>query len=151
MEVTSSAFEYNGHIPAEYTCDGENITPPLSIRNVPRNAQSLVCIVEDPDVPSSIREDNLWVHWVVFDIEPEDQELQEGETFSSGVESITTYDKPGYGGPCPPDREHRYFFKVWALDAKLDLDEDATRNDILQALEGHIIEYAELVGRYERE
>lgn len=150
MQLTSPDFEHGSIIPEEYTCDGENIHPELEISEVPSRTQSLVLIVEDPDVPTSIREDSLWVHWVVFDIEPDDQVVAPGEGFSTGVEGVTTYGRPGYGGPCPPDREHRYFFKLFALDTKLDLDEEATRQDVMDALDGHVVESVELMGRYEQ-
>jgi len=150
MQITSPDFEHGSLISQEYTCDGENIHPELEITGVPKRAESLVMIVEDPDVPSSIREDNLWVHWMVFDIEPEDQVIAPGKGFATGVEGVTTYGRPGYGGPCPPDGEHRYYFKIIALDTKIDLDEEATREDVMNAMTGHIVEKGELMGRYER-
>ena len=150
MELTSQAFENGARIPSRYTCDGENIHPPLEIKDIPEGVHSLVLVVEDPDVPLHLRQDGLWIHWVVFDIEPKDQHVEEGVGFSTGKEALTTYGKPGFGGPCPPDREHRYFFRLYALDTKLGLDEQVTKFDIENAMQGHVIEKVELMGRYER-
>jgi len=150
MELTSQVFENGGYIPSRYTCDGKNIHPPLAISHVPSQAHSLVLFVEDPDVPLHLRKDGLWIHWVVFNIDPKDQQVEEGVGFSTGKEALTTYGKPGFGGPCPPDREHRYFFRLYALDTKLDLDEHITKFDIEDAMQGHVIEETELMGRYER-
>lgn len=144
--LTSGAFEDGGAIPSTYTCDGENINPPLAIGGVPEGAKSLALIMDDPDAPVG-----LWVHWVVFDIDPASSGVGEGEKPASGTEGTTTYGKPGYGGPCPPDREHRYLFKLYALDTTLDLDVSATKEDVEKAMDGHILEQTELMGRYDRQ
>lgn len=149
MKIESSAFMPDGSIPSNYTCDGVNINPPLSFSDVPENTQSLVLIMEDPDVPVSIRPDGMWDHWVIFNIPHETREVKEGSE-PEGIQGMTTFGKPGYGGPCPPDREHRYFFKLFALDSTLDLLEGATKADVTKAMEDHIISSAELIGKYKR-
>jgi len=149
MKILSSAFVQNGQIPSKYTCDGENISPPLSISNVPLEAVSLVIIMEDPDVPKHLKEDGMWNHWIVFNIPPTTTEVREGEN-PLGVVGRNTRGDNKYGGPCPPDREHRYFFKFYALDRLLDLDDSSTKFTLIKAMEGHIIEYTELIGRYKR-
>lgn len=150
MNLESSAFEYEGKIPPKYTCDGEGISPPLQISGVPENAKSLVLIMDDPDVPKNLRSDGMWDHWLVWNIPPETTEIAEGES-PRGVIGKNTGGKAGYGGPCPPDREHRYFFKLYALDSMINLPpETATKKDLEQAMEGRILGQAELMGRYDR-
>jgi len=149
MKLTSSAFDHEGSIPSKYTCDGENISPPLKIEDVPAETKSLVLIMKDPDVPKNLREDGTWIHWVVFNIPTDVTEIPEGSE-PKGTQGNTTYDKPGYGGPCPPDREHRYFTKIFALDTMLDLPEGSTASEVLKAIEGHVIKEAVLMGRYNR-
>jgi Raf kinase inhibitor-like YbhB/YbcL family protein len=105
--------------------------------------------MEDPDVPKNLREDGMWDHWVVFNIPPEVREIQEG-TEPQGIGGVGTNGELGYFGPCPPDREHRYFFKLFALDTQLDLPEKSTKSKVENAMEGHILEQTELMGRYER-
>jgi hypothetical protein len=145
MTITSPAFKNNKHIPAKYTCDGENVNPPLEIKDVPGNAQSLVLISDDPDAPGG-----TWVHWTVWNIDPKTTEIAENSVPEGAVEGVTDFGKPGYGGPCPPPGTHRYFFKLFALDTKLDLSENTTAKDLEAAMEGHIIEKAELIGLYRR-
>lgn len=151
MKIFSPAFLHNEKIPSKYTCDGENINPPLEFQDIPVGSKSLALIVEDPDVSKHLREDGLWIHWILWNISPDVQKIEEGSGAPiNSREGITTYGKPGYGGPCPPDREHRYFFKLYALDIMLKLPTSASRNDLLSEMEGHILEIAELLGRYER-
>lgn len=145
MKLSSPAFEHNQNIPPKYTCDGENISPPLHISQVPAEAKSLVLIVDDPDAPAK-----TWVHWVVFNIDPGATEVTEGAA-PAGIEGTTDFGKPGYGGPCPPSGTHRYFHKIYALDTQLDLTASATKTDVEAAMEGHILDKAELVGLYERQ
>ena len=149
MRITSPAFHHGGTIPQKYTCDGENINPPLVFQDVPSEAVSLVLITDDPDVPSSVREDNMWNHWVVFNIPPNTAYIKEG-TEPEGAHGITTSGKLVYGGPCPPDRGHRYFFKLYALNTKLSLPEGSVKEDIVSAMKGYSIAKAELMGTYER-
>jgi len=149
MKITSPVFDEGGQIPSKYTCDGENISPELNIENVPAEAKSLVLIMEDPDVPTFVREDGMWDHWVVFNISPDTKSIPEGQE-PEGVQGLTTANKLGYGGPCPPDKEHRYFFMLYALDTVLDEQEGATKEAIRMAMKHHIISKAELVGLYSR-
>lgn len=148
MKMTSSAFKNGGKIPSLYTCDGEEFSPPLNFHDVPKNAVSLVLIMDDPDVPPQVRNDGMWVHWVVFNIPPHFHQVMENTappgTLGSGTERL------GYQGPCPPDREHRYFFKLYALDSMLPLIEGATKEEVEKAMEGHILAQADYVGLYER-
>ncbi len=149
MQLICPEFTNQGMIPAKYTCDGKNISPPLKFVAVPDNTISLVLIMEDPDVPLAIRPDGMWNHWLVWNIYPETLEVPAGEN-PPGQVGKNTRGAIGYGGPCPPDREHRYFFKLFALDIELELPPDATKKNIEDAMIGHIIEKTELMGRYNR-
>lgn len=150
MTIQSSAFENGASIPARYTCDGANTNPPLTFSDIPKDAKSLVLIMDDPDVPKNIRPDGMWDHWVVFNMPPDTREIGEGER-APGVHGKNTGGKNEYGGPCPPDREHRYFFKLYALDILLDFSEGASKKDGEQTMEGHVIGKAELMGTYNRQ
>ncbi|MEW6441075.1 MAG: YbhB/YbcL family Raf kinase inhibitor-like protein [bacterium] len=149
MKLISTAFQHEGQIPSRYTCDGENISPPLSLRGIPAKAQSLALVMEDPDVPRNLRQDGMWDHWIVFNIPPTLTEIREGEE-PPGVAGIGTGGEPGYSGPCPPDREHRYYIKVYALDAELRLAPGATKRQLEEAMKGHVVSEAVLMGRYAR-
>jgi len=153
MKLTSPALPLNGKIPRKYTCDGDNISPPLNIENVPTTAKSLVLIMDDPDIPDSVKKKfniEVWVHWIVFNIPATITEIKEGQN-PEGVLGKNTGGKKAYGGPCPPDREHRYFFKLYALDTKLNLPEGVTKRQVEEAMQGHILAQAELIGRYQRQ
>lgn len=151
MELMSTAFAYGEAIPVQYTCDGANYSPPLAWSNVPAGAQSLALICDDPDAPG-----RTWVHWVIYNLSPLHSGLPEGvaakETVLDGaVQGSNDFKKIGYGGPCPPrGAPHRYFFKLYALDAKLALGPRATKQQTLQAMEGHIVAQVELMGTYKR-
>lgn len=149
MKLTSSAFEEGGIIPSKYTCEGKNISPPLKISEVPKQAKSLVLIMDDPDVPASIRPDRMWDHWVLFNIPPNTSQIEENAT-PQCTPGKTTYGHTRYGGPCPPDAEHRYFFKLYALDRMLDLKEGATKKEVEKAMEEHILADCQLMGKYEK-
>jgi Raf kinase inhibitor-like YbhB/YbcL family protein len=149
MKLTSPVFEHGGKIPSKYTCDGENINPPLAISDVPPGTGSLVLIMDDPDVPKHLRADGMWDHWVVFNIPATLRDIGEGEE-PGGTHGVGTGGNVNYSGPCPPDREHRYFFKLYALGTELGLPEKATKGQLEKAMEGHVIEKTELMGRYER-
>ncbi len=136
-------------IPVKYTCDGANISPPLIFENIPTQAQTLALVMDDPDVPESIRPDKMWDHWVVFNIPPTTTEIPEGQE-PNGVAGRGTAGNQEYNGPCPPDREHRYFFKVYALDTVLDLPSGSSKQELEESMAGHIIESAQLMGRYDR-
>jgi Raf kinase inhibitor-like YbhB/YbcL family protein len=142
LPVKSPAFENNKLIPAKYTCDGENVNPPLSIEGVPGETKSLVLIVDDPDAPMG-----TFDHWVVWNIPPASKI---GENTVPGTEGMSSYRKHSYGGPCPPSGTHRYFFKVYALDTKLDLNPDSKKKDVEKAMETHVLAKGELVGLYRR-
>lgn len=150
MELKSSAFKNNKMIPVLYTCDGKDISPPLSWNDVPEKTKSFALICDDPDAPGS-----TWVHWVVFNIKPVSSELPakvlHQETMPNGAkQGINDFGKVGYGGPCPPSGTHRYFFKLYALDNMLDLEPGVTKKQLLQAMEGHVIGEAQLIGKYKR-
>lgn len=136
-----------GTIPEVYTCEGAGINPALEFHNVPESTISLVLIMDDPDVPSSVRPDNMWAHWVVWNIDPRTIGVDENSE-PDGVHGMTTSQTKQYVRPCPPDREHRYFFRLYALDTDLHLPEGSTKTEVVDAMEGHIIEQAELVGLY---
>lgn len=149
MKLSSSVFEHGGKIPPKYTCNGENVNPPLNISDVPPGAKSLVLIMEDPDVPKNLRPDGMWDHWIVFNMPPDTSEIPEGKE-PQGIHGQGTGGNLDYMGPCPPDREHRYFFKLFALESDLDLKEGAKKTDVEKAMEGHVLEKAELMGLYEQ-
>ena len=150
MRIESPSFRNGGQIPVRYTCDGQNINPSLQFSDVPEGCRSLVLIMDDIDVPRSNRPDGIWNHWLLWNIPPDTREIAEG-TIPRGVQGHTTGGELEYQGPCPPNGEHRYVFKLFALDTTLDLDLEATRRpDLLKAMEGHILASAELVGRYTR-
>lgn len=149
MKIESSAFKEGQAIPSHYTCDGEDKIPPLAFADISPEAKSLALIMDDPDVPTSVRPDGMWNHWLAWNIPPETTQITEGEE-PSGVIGNNTGEKPGYMGPCPPDKEHRYFFKLYALDTMLDLDQGASKQELEKTMEGHILAQAQLMGRYNR-
>ena len=142
ISVLSSAFENNGTIPVKYTCDGENINPPLEFSGVPDSAKSLVLIVDDPDAPGG-----TFTHWVVWAI-ASDAKIEENSIL--GIEGMNDFRKSSYGGPCPPSGTHRYFFTVYALDTDIDVNPGSSRHDVEKAMEGHIIAKGYLMGKYSR-
>lgn len=150
MKITSPAFEHNQSIPKKYTCDGDNINPSLVFSHVPLETKSLVLIMEDPDVSKTIKPDGMWDHWLVWDMLPIITKISEGGE-PQGIIGKNSGGRIGYAGPCPPDREHRYFFKLYALDiASLPVRASDSKAEIMKATEGHILAQAELMGRYER-
>ncbi|MCX7930134.1 MAG: YbhB/YbcL family Raf kinase inhibitor-like protein [Chlorobi bacterium] len=153
MELRSPAFDDGGAIPQRYTCDGADISPPLRWQDLPTGTQSLVLIVDDPDAPDPRSPRMTWVHWVLTDIPPSVTELQEGITtdkLPTGVrEGLNDWKRTGYGGPCPPVGRHRYFFKLYALDTVLALSRP-TKAQAEEAMQGHILAHAVLMGTYER-
>jgi len=152
LSLTSSVFEHDGLLPQKYTCDGEKISPPLTISGVPKEAQSLVLIMDDPDIPQEAK-DRLGVeiidHWVVYNIPTDTVEIEEA-SHSFGSLGLNRLKEPEYLLPCPPDKEHRYFFKLYALSGSLNFIKAPTKAEVESAIEGMIIEQAELVGRYNR-
>jgi hypothetical protein len=149
MRLTSSAFEHGGTIPPRFTCDGPNVSPPLAFAEIPAGTTSLVLIMDDPDVPRHLRADGMWDHWVVYNIPPDLTGIGEAEE-PPGTPGIGTANNTTYFGPCPPDREHRYFFKLYALDRRLNLPAGSSKAQVEAAMEGHILAQSELMGRYER-
>ena len=142
---TSSAFKEGETIPVEYTCNGQNISPPLAWTNLPTDTQSLALIADDPDAPSG-----TWVHWVLYNLPPGTNGLPVGAQ-NPGDEGINSSRKTGYSGPCPPaGKPHRYFFKIYALDTRLDLDPGAGKADLEQAMQGHILAQGQLMGTFSR-
>lgn len=150
MRITSSVFADNGVLPAAHTCDGVGINPPLTFTDVPKEAKSLALIVDDPDVPKDRRPDGLFVHWVVWNIDPTCEGIAENSAPQGAVEGFTTRGEPGFVRACPPDREHRYFFKLYALDVSLDLPLSTGKDELEKAMDGHTLASATLMARYDR-
>jgi Raf kinase inhibitor-like YbhB/YbcL family protein len=146
MEIKSSAFENNQPIPKKYTCDGENINPPLIIENVPGDAKSLLLIVDDPDAPGG-----TWNHWIVWNIEPSNTFIEESSVPEGAFQGQNDAGNNSYYGPCPPTGNHRYHFKVFALNKFLEADSSLEKERIETLIEGNILDSAELIGTYERE
>ena len=152
MELKSTAFGEGEMIAAKYTCDGMDISPPLSWTPGPEGTKSYAIISDDPDAPMG-----TWVHWVLYDLPADVRELQENvpqeKTLSSGANAkhgINDFRRIGYGGPCPPGGTHRYFFKLYALDTSLGKEAGMTKAELLRAMEGHILAETQLMGRYSR-
>jgi len=150
IKITSSAFEDGGMIPAKYTCDGADVSPPLQWDAVPEGTKSIALICDDPDAPMG-----TWVHWVLFNLPAGTKELAESiptdKTLPDGAkQGLSDFGRIGYGGPCPPSGTHRYFFKIYALDAEVDLEAGANKRQLLGAMEGHIIAQGQLIGKYKR-
>lgn len=143
--LTSTAFEQGGPIPPKYSCDGEDISPPLAWDKPPAETRSLALIMDDPDAPVG-----TWVHWVVFAIPPELIALPEGMQGSELAVTVgeNSWGRSDYGGPCPPSGTHHYFFKLYALDTALNLDKSASKKQVLAAMDGHILAEADLMGTY---
>ncbi len=151
MKLESNAFSATGTIPAKYTCDGKDTSPDLRWDEPPIGTQSLVLVVDDPDAPGG-----TFVHWVLYDLPPETRQLPEGVAVGptlegGGIQGSSSFDLLGYGGPCPPSGTHRYFFKLYALDQPIGLESGATKAEIEAVMEGHILDQAELMGRYSRQ
>jgi hypothetical protein len=142
LRITSPVFENNGFVPARYTCDGDNVNPPLKIEGIPKETQSLVLIVDDPDAPMG-----TWDHWIVWNIAPVEK-IEENSV--PGTEGLNDSRKYSYGGPCPPSGTHRYFFKVYGLDTTLNLHPNSRKKDVEKAMKGHIVAEGQIVGLYRR-
>ncbi len=149
FELKTTAFKYGGEIPKKYTCDGPDISPPLTWGDLPGKIQSFALIADDPDAPMG-----TWVHWVAYDLPATTRHLPEGispegEITGGGRQGTNDFGKVGYGGPCPPPgKPHRYFFKLYGLDTKLGLKVGATKSEVEKVMKGHILVRAELMGRY---
>jgi len=142
LTITSPAFESNKSIPSKYTCDSNDVNPTLNIEGIPEETKSLVLIVDDPDAPMG-----TWDHWIVWNIPPTNK-IEENSV--PGTEGLNDFRKHSYGGPCPPSGTHRYLFKVYALDTKLDLDPNSRKKNVEKAMKDHILAKGELVGLYSR-
>jgi len=152
LKLSSPAFPNNGQIPETHTCDGANTPPPLKWSGLPAAAKSLALIVDDPDAPDPKAATHTHVHWVLYDVPPSTTGLPVGESAPppGTREGLNDWKQRGYGGPCPPSGRHRYFFKLYALDTVLGDVRPPTKHGVEQAMEGHVLEHAELVGTYER-
>lgn len=142
LKITSPSFKSGDFIPRKYTCRGEDVNPLIEISGIPGNAQSLALIVDDPDAPMG-----TWVHWVMWNI-PVSKQINENSV--PGEEGWNDFKRKEWGGPCPPSGTHRYYFKVYALDDVLDLPSDSTKEELVKAMEGHILAKGELMGRYKK-
>jgi len=150
IDILSRAFKSGGEIPARFTCDAENISPPLEWGDLPPNTESVVLIMEDPDAAAG-----TWVHWVLYNLPPFIHSLPEGmpavgKLIYGERQGINDFKKLGYGGPCPPSGSHRYFFRIYALDRLLNLPEGASKAQVEAAMKGHVLASGEWMGRYER-
>jgi Raf kinase inhibitor-like YbhB/YbcL family protein len=151
IKLSSPVFENGGAIPEQYTCNGENISPPLNWESVPAGTQSLALIVEDPDAAGG-----TFVHWVLYDLPPDVQGLAKDMPHDKhfpigGEQGINSTNRLGYMGPCPPSGTHRYYFTLYALDEKLNLPAGETKDRLLEAMEGHLIGQGQIMGRYRRQ
>ncbi len=145
LTVTSSAFDHDQLIPRDYTCDGKDAFIPLHVSGVPKSAKTIAIIVDDPDAPKG-----LWVHWVAFNIPASVTHISSEKEveMNGGILGTNSFDRQEWGGPCPPSGTHRYYFKVYALNTELELDESATNKDVLAAMKGHIVGEGKLMGKY---
>ena len=143
LKLTSSAFEHQDIMLSEFTCDGAGISPPLTISEIPENTKSIALVSDDPDAVSG-----TFVHWVVWNIPPDTREIEKGTVL--GIEGNNDFGRKGYGAPCPPSGTHRYFFKMYALDIEIEMQEGSSKAELEGAMEGHIIDKAELIGNYQR-
>jgi hypothetical protein len=154
LSIKSASFSHNGEIPTRFTCEGEDVSPALSWSGVPEGTKSLVLIVDDPDAPDPKAPKMTWVHWVLYDIPPTAKGLQEAvskDALPAGTrQGLNDWKRTGYGGPCPPIGRHRYFHKLYALDAVLPDLGAATKADIEKAMAGHVLAESQIVGTYQK-
>ena len=145
MQIKSEAFEDGGMIPVKFTCEGPNVSPPLEFIDVSVEAKSLILIIEDPDA-----EARPWVHWLVFNIPPDVKRFEENSIASGARQGLCNGNTLGYEGPCPPENEHTYLFKLYAIDKMLETNPTPDRKKVLEQIHGHVIDEAALEGRYEK-
>ncbi len=144
LTLTSAAFEHGKKIPKDFTCEGEDVSPKLMIRDVPNDTKSLVLIVDDPDAPPKV-----WEHWTVINIDPKTAVIEQGAI--PGMQLMNDFDRVEWGGPCPPPgKVHNYQFKLYALDTELSLGQNSRKADVEEAMEGHVLDQTVLVGTYKR-
>ncbi len=146
MKIESSAFQSGGEIPRKYGYKKDNVNPALIINDVPADAKSLALVMDDPDAMGAVGK--VWVHWVVWNIDPSTGQINENSVPSNSIQGKTDFGEPAYGGPAPPDKEHTYLFKLYALDDKLSLDEGSTKSQLEEAMKNHVIAESKLEGRY---
>ena len=155
LTLASASFQPNGLIPLRHTCDGDDLSPPLSWAGVPANAQSLVLIVDDPDAPDPAVPKMTWVHWLLYNLPPQAHELPEGAQASKlppgTLQGLNDWRRTGYGGPCPPVGRHRYVHKLFALDVQLPDLKNPGKAMLEKAMQGHVLAHAELTGLYQRQ
>lgn len=145
MKIISNSFENNGYLPEKYTCDGDNINPGLTIKELPEGTQSLAIVVDDLDAPSG-----SWVHWLVWNIDPQNFIIEENSVPDGSLEGTTDFGNIKYDGPCPPRGVHHYHFIVYALSARLNLDRGANKHMLTNAMTGKILDQEEIIGLYQR-
>ena len=145
LEIRSPAFSHEEMIPKKYTCQGDDVNPELVIQGIPEETKSLILIMDDPDAPIG-----TWDHWVVWNLDPSISRIEEDSIPKGGVVGKNSWDRNDYGGPCPPSGTHRYYFKLYALDTQLALDEKSNKKAVEKAMKDHIIEQAVLMGRYKK-
>ena len=152
LKISSSSFEPNGEIPTQYTCEGADTSVPLAFEGIPEGTKSLALIVDDPDAPDPAAPKMVWVHWVLYNLPPDSAGLDEGiASLPLGTgEGLNDWKRTGYGGPCPPIGRHRYFHKLYALDKQLGDLGNPTKDDLLKAMEGHVLAEAQLIGTYQK-
>jgi Raf kinase inhibitor-like YbhB/YbcL family protein len=146
MKIESSAFQNGSEIPRKYGYKKDNINPPISIKEVPTETKSLALIMDDPDAMGAVGK--IWVHWIVWNIDPSNSEIKENSVPSDSVQGKTDFGEISYGGPAPPDKEHTYIFKLYALDEKLKINEGSTKSQVEEAMKGHVLSEAKLEGKY---
>jgi len=154
LSITSPAFSNEGSIPTQYTCEGQDVSPPLEFNGAPAAAKSLALIVDDPDAPDPAAPTRVWVHWIVYNLPPTTKELPEAvpvNALPGGTRmGVNDWGKPSYGGPCPPIGRHRYFFKLYALDTVLSDVDRPSKAALEKAMQGHVIGTATLLGTYQK-
>ena len=154
MILKSPVFEHQGDIPSKYTCEGEDMSPPLEWSGIPENAKSLALVVDDPDAPDPKAPKRVWVHWVLYNLPAKSEGLPEGlqriDLPKGSIEGTNDWGRLGYGGPCPPIGRHRYFHKLYALDRMLPDKGNLTKQQLEESMRGHVLAQAELVGTYQK-
>lgn len=152
MKIYSTVFKHNEPIPTKYTCEGEDISPPLSWEDIPKEAKSLVLIVDDPDAPDPAAPKLTWVHWILYNLDPKSTGLAEHTSIPNGaLPGLNNWNKSSYGGPCPPIGRHRYFHKLYALDIVLPDLKNPSKEALLAAMENHVIAKTEMIGTYQKQ
>lgn len=152
MHISSPAFVQGSEIPAYYTCEGENVSPPIQWKDIPPHTKSLTLIVDDPDAPDPKAPKIVWVHWIMYNIHPTLKGLDQNAQLPEGAKlGINNWNKTNYGGPCPPIGRHRYYHRLYALDIMLPDLQSPTKEALLEAMKGHILAQAELMGTYQKQ